>query len=122
MHRKWRSRRGNHEASLEHAAARLAARIGCNCRRLVHMNTKKLTILTVLGIIVIAFFFGMNKYQRGVQESQEQKATQQDSRLVRMHSPVFGPQNARVTIVEFFDPACEACRAFYRDFQIGQAR
>ena len=77
------------------------------------MNTKKLTILTVLGIIVIAFFFGMNKYQRGVQESQEQKATQQDSALVRMHSPVFGPQNARVTIVEFFDPACEACRAFY---------
>lgn len=77
------------------------------------MNTKKMTIFTVLVIIVIAFLFGMNKYQRGVQESQEQKATEQDSRLVRMHSPVFGPQNARVTIVEFFDPACEACRAFY---------
>lgn len=32
---------------------------------------------------------------------------------VRQHSPVIGPANARVTIVEFFDPACEACRAFY---------
>ncbi len=32
---------------------------------------------------------------------------------VREHSPVIGPVNARVTIVEFFDPACEACRAFY---------
>lgn len=32
---------------------------------------------------------------------------------VREHSPVIGPANARVTIVEFFDPACEACRAFY---------
>lgn len=32
---------------------------------------------------------------------------------VRQHSPVIGPANARVTIVEFFDPACEACRAYY---------
>ena len=32
---------------------------------------------------------------------------------VRRHSPVMGPANARVTIVEFFDPSCEACRAFY---------
>ncbi|TCM46133.1 protein-disulfide isomerase [Rhizobium sp. PP-F2F-G48] len=33
--------------------------------------------------------------------------------LVRMHSPVMGPVSAPVTIVEFFDPSCEACRAFY---------
>lgn len=33
--------------------------------------------------------------------------------LVRMHSPVIGPASAPVTIVEFFDPSCEACRAFY---------
>ena len=32
---------------------------------------------------------------------------------VRRHSPVIGPVNAPVTIVEFFDPSCEACRAFY---------
>ncbi|MBY0566024.1 MAG: thioredoxin domain-containing protein [Hyphomonadaceae bacterium] len=32
---------------------------------------------------------------------------------VREHSPVIGPRNAPVTIVEFFDPSCEACRAFY---------
>ena len=33
--------------------------------------------------------------------------------LVRGHSPILGPEEAPVTIVEFFDPACEACRAFY---------
>lgn len=33
--------------------------------------------------------------------------------LVRAHSPILGPPNAPVTIVEFFDPACEACRAFH---------
>lgn len=32
---------------------------------------------------------------------------------VREHSPVIGRVDAPVTIVEFLDPACEACRAFY---------
>jgi protein-disulfide isomerase len=34
------------------------------------------------------------------------------ARLVRDHSPVLGPANAPVTIVEFLDPACEACAAY----------
>ncbi len=33
--------------------------------------------------------------------------------LIRSYSPILGPETAPVTIVEFFDPACEACRAFY---------
>lgn len=33
--------------------------------------------------------------------------------LVRPYSPVLGPEEAPVTVVEFFDPACEACRAFH---------
>ena len=33
--------------------------------------------------------------------------------LVRPYSPVLGPKDAPVTIVEFFDPAFEACRAFH---------
>ncbi|EQM88092.1 MULTISPECIES: DsbA family protein [Stenotrophomonas] len=33
--------------------------------------------------------------------------------VVRPHSPVLGPKAAPVTIIEFFDPACEACRAMY---------
>jgi protein-disulfide isomerase len=31
--------------------------------------------------------------------------------LVRPHSPIIGKTDAPVTIVEFFDPSCEACRA-----------
>ena len=34
------------------------------------------------------------------------------ARLVRFHSPVLGRTDAPVTITEFLDPACEACRAF----------
>ena len=89
------------------------------------MNSKKLTVAALVIIVLVFFFLGMNAYQKRVQNSQAEKvsqlvqqsgsalASQTDNRLVRFHSPVFGPSNAPVTIVEFFDPACETCRAFY---------
>ena len=77
------------------------------------MNNKKIAVIALLATVIAAFLFGVQAYQRNTQTVQEQKATEQSDRLVRMHSPVLGPQNAPVTIVEFFDPACETCRAFY---------
>ena len=89
------------------------------------MNSKKITVAALVAIVLVFFFLGMNAYQKRVQNSQAEKvsqvvqqsgsepAIQTDNRLVRFHSPVFGPSNAPVTIVEFFDPACETCRAFY---------
>lgn len=38
---------------------------------------------------------------------------EQAEALIRSHSPILGREDAPVTIVEFFDPACEACRAFH---------
>lgn len=46
-------------------------------------------------------------------EAASENSAQAESTLVRSHSPILGPEEAPVTIVEFFDPACEACRAFY---------
>ena len=33
--------------------------------------------------------------------------------LIRPYSPILGPADAKATLVEFFDPSCEACRAFH---------
>lgn len=92
------------------------------------MNIRKLTV-AVLAVTVLGFFLlGMNAYQQRVQQSQAQKVEQAlaearsapadparaaDNRLVRFHSPTVGPARAPVTLVEFFDPACETCRAFH---------
>ena len=77
------------------------------------MKHRKLIIFLVLGMAFVAFLVGVNLYQSRVQSAQELQVAGQAERLVRMHSPVIGPREAPVTIVEFFDPACETCRAFY---------
>ncbi len=77
------------------------------------MTSKKITVFALLAVVLAAFGLGAFLYQQRVQNVQMEQVNQQQSRLVRMHSPVFGPQGAPVTIVEFFDPACETCRAFH---------
>lgn len=77
------------------------------------MNAKKSPVIGLVALVSLFFYLGMNAYQKRVQNAQEVQVKAEQTRLVRMHSPVFGPQAAPVTIVEFFDPACETCRAFY---------
>jgi protein-disulfide isomerase len=77
------------------------------------MNTKKVAVGGILILVVAAFALGVSLYRRQTQSVQDQTVRAEQARLVRMHSPVLGPQGAPVTIVEFIDPACETCRAFY---------
>ena len=67
-----------------------------------------------IGIAIFGIFgFGVYLYQPLVEKMVKVAPVANTAQLVRDHSPVFGPKDAPVTIVEFFDPACEACRAFY---------
>ncbi|GAA2884240.1 protein-disulfide isomerase [Aminobacter niigataensis] len=70
---------------------------------------------TVLAIAVLALggFATAGYFYKKVPVDAPAAPMQESSTLVRPHSPVLGPANAPVTIVEFFDPSCEACRAFY---------
>lgn len=77
------------------------------------MNVKKFIVIGLVAVATLFFYLGMNAYKSRVQTTQDMQVQSEQVRLVRMHSPVFGPQNAPVTIVEFFDPACETCRALY---------
>lgn len=69
----------------------------------------------VLSVTVIAFvLFAASAFIWTQQQVNSTSTTSYESSLLeRPYSPSFGPKNAKVTIVEFFDPACEACRAFY---------
>ena len=67
-----------------------------------------ISVLAVVGFAVAAFF-----YDRASTVPQATAPVPENSALERFNSPSFGPANAPVTIVEFFDPSCESCRAFY---------
>ena len=77
------------------------------------MNRRGL-ILSVLALGV-AGFGGATWYatRPGPVAEAEPVAPELAEALIRSYSPVLGTEGAPVTIVEFFDPACEACRAFY---------
>jgi protein-disulfide isomerase len=76
------------------------------------MNRKWIVLVTVAAVVV-AFAAGVAVFtSRSNQEVKQAVQTNSDA-LVRPHSPVFGNPAAKVTIVEFFDPSCETCRAFY---------
>ena len=76
------------------------------------MTRRLIIILTALAAIA-AFAVGTWLYQRQTTVHASTLAVANADALVRIHAPVMGAANAPVTIVEFFDPSCEACRAFY---------
>lgn len=75
---------------------------------------KKVFIVIGATLIMVGLFvFGMNGYKEQEANAVRQIAASNDSPLHRPDTPKIGTLMAKVEIVEFFDPACEACREFH---------
>ncbi len=66
------------------------------------------TILFVVLFVVAATIYN-NQKSRDLSSTSLEKI----EHIQRDYSPKMGPHDAKVTIVEFFDPACGTCSAFY---------
>ena len=67
-------------------------------------------LIVIAAIVGIAVMLGSNLYRDSVQG--ERKTSTANSALVRNDSAAIGPADAKVTVVEFFDPECESCASF----------
>jgi protein-disulfide isomerase len=73
----------------------------------------KRTLVVLTAIVSVVLFAAAAMWVTARQAETASAKVADTAVLVRPHSPIFGPKTAPVTIVEFFDPACETCRAFY---------
>jgi len=76
------------------------------------MNRRSL-FLSGIGLILLVFTIATVLYQNNKTTLQGASVSQNQGVVERQGAPVFGPIDAKVTIVEFFDPACGTCADFY---------
>lgn len=75
--------------------------------------SRKWIVLSTIIAVALAFAAGLMVFKnRSGQELAKSVQTHSEA-LIRPHAAVYGNPAAKVTIVEFLDPACETCRAFY---------
>ena len=72
------------------------------------MNTKKVAVGGILTLVVAAFVLGVSLYRKQTQSAQDQTVRAEQTRLVRMHSPVLGPQAAPVAFAICVKYGCMA--------------
>ena len=70
---------------------------------------KQTLIISTLLILVLAYFGGSYYYKSHTPALSSEKT----KALLRSNAYVIGNPDAKTTVVEFFDPACETCKSFY---------
>lgn len=75
------------------------------------MKKQHIAFLGASGLVLV-FMLAIHFYTGQRADEIELMARNDAAPLVRDHSQSLGPADAKVVIVEFLDPACEACRDF----------
>ena len=70
-------------------------------------------IVAFIGVVAVAIVAAISLQGQDATPSLEDVLAERDAALASKHAPMAGDPNAKVHIVEFLDPACEACAAFY---------
>lgn len=76
------------------------------------MKKETLLLGIIAVLVIIAALVGASYYRNSIQ-SERKPVTTANASLIREDSPTLGNPDAKVTIVEFLDPECESCGAFY---------
>ena len=74
---------------------------------------KKTLFISVSIIIIVAFIAAVTIFQKEKMSKNENASINNLKIVERENAPIKGSLDAKVTIVEFFDPACETCEVFY---------
>jgi len=76
------------------------------------MENKKTVIISIL-VVLILFFAGTYFYKENKTNGNKNISNQNSELLIRDYSYTLGSSDAKVQLVEFFDPACGTCAQFH---------
>jgi protein-disulfide isomerase len=76
------------------------------------MKKEVIILLAIIALVAIGGVVGASYYRTSVQKAPAPGNPVREE-LVRADSPTLGPVDAKVTLVEFYDPECESCAAFH---------
>lgn len=74
---------------------------------------KNIIIVATAISFVVLFIVAATLYTNQKDKELSSTSLEKIENMRRDYSPIMGPLDAKVTIVEFFDPACGTCSAFY---------
>lgn len=77
------------------------------------MKNKKVLVAITSAILVVVFAVGVNLYKAQEEKKLGFMAQENAETFIRDYSPTLGSDDAKVYLVEFLDPECESCRAFF---------
>ncbi len=75
----------------------------------------KKIVLIIISVVLLGalYFFATNTYKDSKSKEAANIAKENANIFIREYSPTIGKADAKVSIVEFFDPECETCRVFH---------